>query len=230
MYCMNCGVKLADTEKRCPLCGTAAFHPDLPRDQAEPLYPPREPALQVSSRVGQTVVTTMILMAAGITALCDLQINGGIRWSGYVIGALIIFYVAFLLPGWFRRPDPVVFVPCSFATVGVYLLYINWHVCGDWFLSFALPVTAGLGILVTAVVTLLKYVRRGALYIIGGALLALGAFIPVMELLLCVTFSRVAFIGWSFYPLIALALLGGMLIFLAINRTAREKMQRKFFI
>ena len=230
MYCINCGVKLADTEKCCTLCDTAVFHPDLVRQQAEPLYPPREPAVQVSSRVGLTVLTTMVLMAACIVALCDVQINGTVRWSGYVIGALGIFYVAFLLPGWFRRPNPVVFVPCTFLVIGVYLLYINWHVGGDWFLSFAFPVTGGLGLIVTAVVTLLKYLPRGALYIIGGALITLGAFVPVMELLLCVTFSGVEFLGWSFYPLIALALLGGMLIFLAISRIARENMQRKFFI
>lgn len=230
MYCVNCGVKLADSEKRCPLCGITAFHPDLVREQAEPLYPPREPAVQVSSRVGQTVLTTMVLMAAAIVGLCDFQINGTILWSGYVMGALAVFYVAFLLPGWFRRPNPVIFVPCSFVAVGIYLLYINCHVGGAWFLSFAFPVTGGIGLIVTAVVVLMKYVPRGALYIIGGAVMALGAFIPVMELLLCITFSDVTFVGWSFYPLIALVLLGGMLIFLAISRPAREKMQRKFFI
>ena len=37
MYCIQCGVKLADTEKQCPLCGTVVFHPDLPRPEAEPL-------------------------------------------------------------------------------------------------------------------------------------------------------------------------------------------------
>jgi hypothetical protein len=60
-------------------------------------------------------------------------------------------------------------------------------------------VTGGIGLIVTAVVVLLKYLPQGALYIIGGSVMALGAFVPVMELLLCVTFSNVAFVGWSFY-------------------------------
>ena len=50
----------------------------------------------------------------------------------------------------------------------------------------------------------------------------------MIELLIDITFD-VAFIGWAFYPLIALALLGGALIYLAINRTARETMERKLF-
>ena len=31
MYCVNCGVKLADTEQFCPLCGVKALHPDVER-------------------------------------------------------------------------------------------------------------------------------------------------------------------------------------------------------
>ena len=40
MYCVKCGVELADSEKVCPLCGTRAFHPDMPPQQGEPPYPP----------------------------------------------------------------------------------------------------------------------------------------------------------------------------------------------
>ena len=39
MYCINCGVKLADSEKRCPLCGTVPYHPDIVRQEGQALYP-----------------------------------------------------------------------------------------------------------------------------------------------------------------------------------------------
>jgi hypothetical protein len=44
------------------------------------------------------------------------------------------------------------------------------------------------------------------------------------------TFGFSRFIGWSLYPLTTFALLGGILIFLAICRPARESMERIFFI
>ena len=31
MYCVKCGVELADSQRVCPLCGTRVFHPDIPR-------------------------------------------------------------------------------------------------------------------------------------------------------------------------------------------------------
>ena len=135
-----------------------------------------------------------------------------------------------VLPFWFRRRNPVVFIPVSFAAVGLYVMYINLALDGDWFLSFAFPVVGVVGIIVTAVVTLLRYIRRGRLYVIGGALIALGLFMPLMEFLSVVTFESVRFAGWSFYPMIVLTLFGGMFLFLAGNGKARERMERKFFI
>lgn len=231
MYCINCGVKLADTEKRCPLCGTVVFHPELNRPEAEPLYPQDQvPVPKVNSRIANVIVTAAFLLPILITLLCDLQMNGGVTWSGFVIGGLVVGYVILVLPTWFRKPNPVIFVPCGFVAVGLYLLYISLATGGHWFLSFAFPVVGAVGLIVTTVVTLLRYVRRGRLYVFGGAAIALGAFMPVMELLMNLTFHFQKFKWWSLYPMIPLVLLGGVLIFLAAYRPARESMERKFFI
>lgn len=230
MYCINCGVKLADSEKKCPLCGVVPYHPDIPRPEGRPLYPVnRYPSTEVKPKVAQVVILLLFLLPLVTTLLIDLRINRAVTWSGYVTGALLLTYIVAALPGWFYKPNPVIFVPCDFAAVGLYLLYINLAVNGNWFLSFAFPVTAGIGLIVTAVVTLTRYLRRGRLYIFGGAFMAMGAFMLLLEFLIVITFRR-SFVGWSIYPLTALMLLGGFLIYLAINHTAREMMERKLFI
>lgn len=231
MYCIKCGVELADTEKQCPLCQTVVFHLDVTQKEAAPLYPAGSyPAVQVNSRAVQIVLTTLFLLPMLITLQCDLYISGAVTWSGYAIGALLLGYVVMVLPLWFRKPNPVIFVPCDFGALALYLLYIDLTLSSNWFLSFALPVVGFVGLVVTAVVTLFRYVRRGYLYILGGALAALGAFMPLMGFLVNLTFFRPTFAFWSLYPATALLLLGGMLIFLAICRPARETMQRKLFI
>lgn len=231
MYCVKCGVKLSDTETSCPLCRTRVYHPDIPRKTAEPLYPQEldyDPP--VNSQVAQFIISVTYLIAILISLVCDLQLGGGLTWSGYVIGGLLLSYVIIILPTWFARPNPVVLVPCDFAAAGLYLLYINLATGGRWFLSFAFPVTGFVALLVTAVVVLRRYIRRGRLYVFGGAIAAMGGFMPVMELLLSITFPQIPFIGWCYYPMIALVLVGGLLIFLAIYRPARHAMVRKFFI
>ena len=231
MYCINCGVKLADSENACPLCGVKVPALEIEREPEKPVYPSnRYPAPQVSPKGTQIIVTALFLLPFFITLVCDLQLSGGVTWSGYVMGGLAVAYAVLVLPFWFRRPNPVIFVPCGFGAVGLYLLYIDLATGGDWFLGFAFPVVGFLGALVTAEVTLLRYLRRGGFYICGGGLLALGAFLPLMELLMVRAFSLRRFVGWSWYPMIVLAVLGGMLLLLGGSARARETMERKLFL
>ena len=231
MYCIKCGVKLADTEKVCPLCNTRVFHPDLSQGDGEALYPPNiYPKTKKASYIPQMLATVAVALAAIIVFLCDWQINKGVTWSGYVIGALVFGYVSLILPSWYKKPNPVVFVPIAFTVLGVYLLYINQYLNGDWFLSFAFPLVGGLGVLITALVTLLRYLKKGKLYVFGGFFVALGGFMLLIEFMANYTFKVQSFHGWSLYPLVSLVMLGGFLLFVAIYRPAREVMERKFFI
>ena len=175
-------------------------------------------------------LTAMVVLAMVIVSLCDLQISGRVTWSGFVLGALALGYVIVVLPVWFRSPDPVIFVPCSFAAAALYLLFVCLYTGGRWFLSFALPVTAALCAIVTAVTVLVKYVKKGRLYIFGGALILLGGVMVLTEHLINITFHVGKFALWSLYPMAALVLVGALLIFLAICRPARESMERKLFI
>ncbi|MBO5253526.1 MAG: hypothetical protein J6C51_06260 [Clostridia bacterium] len=229
MYCVNCGVKLADSEQKCPLCSTAVYHPDIERTQGKPLYPQNKmPDIKAGTKAlcGALIILFMIPLVTCFFA--DLLIDGRFDWFGYAAGALLVAYIMFALPLWFNKPNPVIFAPCNFVATGLYLLYIDLTTSGNWFLSFAFPVTGGFCLIVCAVVTLLYYVRRGRLYIIGGMLIALGGFSMLVEFLMGITFNM-RFIGWSVYPLVVLVLFGGLLIYLAISRPAREVLKRKFF-
>lgn len=231
MYCVKCGVELADSEKKCPLCGTPVFHPDIARTPSEPPFPPeRRVRPEDVNRSGLLfVLTVAALLPALLCLLCDWRINGTLLWSGYAAGALALLYIIILLPMWFRRPNPVIFVPVDFVAVGLYLLYINFATGGHWFLSFAFPVTGAIGLLVSAVVTLTHYLRRGYLYIFGGGFIACGALAVLIEFLLNLTFDLRTTFSWSIYPLATGVLLGLTLIIIAVCRPLRESLQRKFF-
>lgn len=141
MYCVKCGVELADSQRVCPLCGTRVFHPDIPRTPADPPYPPDERVHpEEVNRSGVCfILTALALLPAVICVLCDWRINGGILWSGYASGGILLLYVLTVLPLWFKRPNPVIFVPVDFAAIILYLLYIDLATGGHWFLTFASP-------------------------------------------------------------------------------------------
>ncbi len=229
MYCIKCGVKLAETEKKCPLCNTTVCHPDFKQTAQRPLYPSNKlPKNNSGSQALNGAVIILFLIPLLVCLFADLSLDGKIEWFGYVAGALAVSYVAFVLPLWFKKPNPVIFVPCNFIAIALYLLYISLATGGRWFLRFAFPVVGGIGLITCTVVTLIYYLRRGILYILGGAFMALGVFILLVEFLIKIAFG-LHFIGWSIYPLVVLFLFGSLLIYFAINRSAREMIERKLF-
>ena len=74
MYCIKCGVELADSEKVCPLCGTRVFHPDLPCGQAESPYPPDvSPRVEDVSRAGVLFVLTVLFKSMSCSFACAIS-------------------------------------------------------------------------------------------------------------------------------------------------------------
>lgn len=227
MYCINCGVKLDDSLEKCPLCDTIVPIPN-PNAQ-EKLYPVnKRPKIRAKSKALSGSLLIILFIPLILTFFSDIHDNKQLDWFGFVAGAIVVAYVILALPIWFRNPNPVIFIPCDFAVTLPYLFYINWELGGNWFWSFALPVIGVLALIISALITLLHYVKRGRLFIIGGFFIGLGGFILLLEFLMVQTF-QMTFKGWSLYPLVTLALLGGMLLYLAINKSAREMVERKMF-
>ena len=69
-YCVNCGVELAETEKKCPLCDTEVINPHSP--WKEPEDPPFPTNYEVAKPVNRGKVATFIaiLLLIPILLLC----------------------------------------------------------------------------------------------------------------------------------------------------------------
>ena len=227
MYCANCGVKLADTEKTCPLCGTEAYHPDIDRPEVDPLYP-RDyiPKNSLSKATIHIIIFTLFFISTFVTLYSDFYVSKRLTWSAYVIFSLAIVYIVIILPSWFKKPSPAVFVPIDFLAIALFLHYINYATNGNWFLTLAFPLVTYLGLVVTAASVLLYYLKKGHLYVIGAFFIALGVYMEVIELFLMITFNK-NFDGWSLYPMIPLVIIGLGMIAISISRSARELLARK---
>ena len=230
MYCVKCGVKLSEGQTTCPICETKVYHPDIHVTE-ENTYPKIPFKSEEFNRKGLMFVLTMIFLVPLILPiLLELGWHSDVSWSGYASGGTLIFYVAFVMPYWFKKPNPVVFVPVTFAlTIGL-LLFICLKTDGNWFMSFAFPVAGGLGIIVTAATAVLHYVKKGCLYTIGGMLIALGFWTVLLEFDIRTTFGAYTPFYWSIAPLTVLSVVGIMLIVIAIVKPLKESLRRIFFV
>lgn len=231
MYCIKCGVELSDPKRACPLCKTVPYHPEVDETGELPTYPPFvKPEKKMKRGLIMLLFTLLYALCAAQLALLNVVINDGLSWSAYAIGGMLLFYLAVGLPLWFKKPNPVIFTPCFFVGAELYLLMANELSGGDWFLSFAFPVAGIVGIIATAVVTLIKYVKKGYFYIIGGAIIAVGVDVMLVELFATVTFELEYFHMWSAYPASACLVIGFALIILGICAPLRHWFAKKFFI
>lgn len=230
MYCIQCGVELSEGQSICPVCNTRVYHPELPVKE-RPTYPQKAfPSEAVNRRGLLFVITVLAGLPLLLPTVLELLWHGTVSWSGYVAGGVLLGYLAVILPFWFRRPHPAIFVPCDFAALLLYLLYIDLQTNGGWFLGFALPVTVALCLIITACVTLNYYLRGARLYIFGGGLIAMGLWTVLIEFLIWETFAVRATVMWSICSFLTLFVLGMMLIIIAIVKPLKESLYKFFFI
>jgi len=230
MYCVKCGVELADSERVCPLCETPVYFPDLDPDPETP-YPREINKRDFNPRYAVCfLITCFYLIIAAIPLLCDLNINDRMTWSGLVLGGMLLFYIIFILPTWFKRATPAIFAPSSFLAIGLYLFYVNFYTGGDWFWIFAMPVTLAAAVIWCSVAILGYYLKRGKLYIAAGAFISTGAYCIFLEHFLHLAFHIHDKMVWSLYPAIIFALIGIMLIVIAIVRPIREHLVKIFSV
>lgn len=230
MYCINCGIELSKGQAVCPICGTKVNHPEFIPDPdlfTYPVNPFRSEAYNIHGLM--FVLTMFSLLMAALPLLLEGVLTHRIRWSGYVSCGTVLVYILFLLPLWFQNPNPVIFLPVDFLALGGYLLFIERVTNGGWFLTFAMPIVLLLAAINTAVVALIRYLRRGRLFIYGGGLIAYGGFMMALEYFISITFG-VRFIFWSLFPLAAFVFMGLTLITVAIVKPFKESLKRYFYI
>lgn len=228
MYCIKCGVELADSERKCPLCHTPVYFPGIDTEPERP-FPSIPPVHEkVNPRGILFILSFLALITAVISVFADINTNGIFSFSGYVVGGVILGYVIFILPAWFVKPSPAVFVPIDFLALAIYVWYIAYKTGGTWFFPFALPVIGGAALIMCSTVILCYYIRRGYLYIFGGASIAVGLYTCLVELLVNLTFEPNLGFLWSPYPAISLSLIGAMFIVIAIVKPLRESLLRIF--
>jgi hypothetical protein len=230
MYCIKCGAKLSDGQTVCPICETKVYHPDIDIKD-EPTYPKIPFESEEFNRRGlMLVLSVAFFICLIVPIILEMDWHRDVSWSGYSAGGVLIFYTAFIFPYWFKKPNPVIFVPLVFSEVLGLLLFICLKTGGNWFMTFAFPTIGALGIIVSAATAVLYYVKKGCLYTVGGTLIALGLWTVLLEYDIHTTFDVNCLFYWSLAPLTVLSLVGLLLIVIAIVKPLKESLRRIFFI
>lgn len=233
-YCVNCGVRLAQSEPKCPLCGVEVINPASPwQKPATRPYPEYLETVVhfVDKRYFSILAAVLMLIPAAVCLAVDLLTSGGILWSGYVIGAILTLIVIVLLPLWHGKRWWQAYLLADAAAVLGYLFYINLQTGGrEWFLPLAMPLT--LAVWLSAALQTFSFGRRrkkGILVTLAALLFGCGALSLAVETIISI-YRGLSFLPrWSWYAVSPCVLSG--IAFLVLNRRNqwKESVKKRLF-
>ena len=229
-YCVNCGVELDRTAKKCPLCRTDVINPNCPVDETTPTpYPVEKGTVDPVSRKGISVFLSVVFIAIAIACLLLnlFLFNQEGFWSAYVMGGCLLLWILFVPPMILRVPVLLILI-LDGATVAFYLLVIATESNGrNWYFQLALPIVIAVTILISFYYYMTKHYKMSYLtktaYIIGEV----AALNVVIELAIRHMLEDRFYIRWSAVVLTCCMVVVIAIITVTKHSQLREQVRRR---
>lgn len=230
-YCVNCGVKLAETEAKCPLCDTPVVNPREPdvgkgpgayADTVEYI------ALQhIDRRYLGKLLVVLVAACMAILVLCDLLTLGAVTWFRYAVIAGVYLICSF---GFLYAKS--MYLAISLWTVGNLFLLgtIAWLTDGmPWFYYLAAPLALAAGLYLLFCLWSLKK-KKNLLRNTGFCLLICGIALIGIEILTDLHMYDAVSLFWSIYAMLPVTALSIFLIAISFNKRLLDQIRRRVFL
>lgn len=230
-YCVHCGVKLSDSEMRCPLCGTAVLDPSQPRDPTLPrAYPVRTPEqeLKRSKRFLLLLSALILLCPALLCLMTDFLPGGGLTWSIYPSSALVLLYISVAVPILASRHRTYIALAVDFAALGAYLYLVErLSDSGRWFFPIVLPALMLAAGFIALLISLYQHGRLNKLTLLAAVFGAAAIECLGVELFCALSLGKGLRFAWSPYAAAPCLFISLALFFINGNRSVREEVRRR---
>lgn len=219
-YCVNCGVELDKTAKKCALCGVVVINPAQPQD-TESSAPYPVPAEQLST-LERRYTAQILSIALGLQAVVCIIVNlfyfNSNPWSAYPVGAFMLVFTMVALPLMMKKPF-LLFIALDGIAILVYLFMIERLSHGSgWFVDIAVPTVVYLFMALTAIYLYIRRRNPGKLRITAAAAFALGLLTVCIDASVRMYIYRSPGCSWSLIVLPCFSALA-----LALYATSRYK-------
>lgn len=232
-YCVNCGVELEESIRKCPMCNTPVINPnDLEKlRKIQSPYPENKGNVEIASKKDLIIVLTIIF--AG-TALCCGGLNAfvfnGSKWSlltAGTCGLLWLITVPPLLVQNFKKRIYVLYnglMICTFlGLIGIFIDYT------DWVITLAIPITLVTMLCVEILFTVIKYTKN-ILPISTTIVVEIGLECIAIELLIEHALEKVYRLTWSSIVFTVCCVLAIAFIAILSRKKLRSQLHRRFHL
>lgn len=237
-YCVECGVKLADSEPVCPLCNTKVINPNRTSvpDQTDRPYPSivERQINGLNRRELAWLVSIFILLPVGATVIIDLLTGEqpfSLTWSIIVMGAGALLSVWTLIPIIFKNIKLYTAIALDFLAIAGFLAVIALYVGDwDWCLKLGIPIVICTGIAVCTIIAVARSLRLRPVTRAALVCIIIGLYIVALELV--IDFATIGYlvIRWSIYAIVPLLFLALLLFYISRKPSLLDELKRRLFV
>ncbi len=228
-YCVHCGVKLGETERACPLCGTEAIDPAAPAKPSAPKpFPVRTPeqTLRLNHRYAVSLLTFLLLVPAAICLLIDM-IGGGVSWSIYPAGVLALIWIVFTVPLLMRRHRLYSTILITGAALAGYLFMCErLSPSAGWFFPIVLPALTLFVAMICLEVALIRKWKVRVLVVVAVGFVLAGLLAFAVELL-CTLYVAGSAIHWSPFVMLPCFFIALLIFIIYRNEALYRELRRR---
>lgn len=131
-YCVNCGVELEESARKCVLCGTEVINPNKTvSEKKEPLFSDETHIPEgISKKFVAYVISIVMLIPTLVCVLANALFFPDSFWSVYIFSTGLLAWIVFVFPFYSRRYKPYLMWGFDMVAVGLYGFFLS-RMLGD---------------------------------------------------------------------------------------------------
>lgn len=232
-YCVNCGVELEESIKKCPLCQTPVINPnDLNRlKEIQSPYPENKGEVEQVSKTDLIIFISVSLFCIVLSCIAINHLSyPAVKWWLLVAGFCGIIWTLTVPPLIAKNLKRRVFALCNGLMVAIYICLIGMFVDNfDWVVDLGLPITA-IALLLIEIYLSISYITKSFI-ILGSTLLAETAMLCVsIDLLIDRATGKTLGADWSAIVSCVNILLIVILVTILSRKRLRAQLHRRFHL
>ena len=232
-YCVNCGVELERSLKKCPLCSVPVINPMEKEDpEAKPVFPESRDVLKKKDRTFWISFFSILYLVPIVTCIiCNLIYDQRITWSVYVTAGALILWVFTTSPFYFNKFDYRKMTGIDLIGVLIGLLIFQAITGGrSWFFAIALPVVTCCFMILTVFITLAGKKKMRGLVLSAALTISVSVLSLIIELVVDLYTSGGVTLVWSWFVFAPCLSISAVLILLDKNKKFRQELAKRLHV
>lgn len=230
-YCVNCGVELDVSARKCPLCETPVIHPSELKKmmQAEQPFPRAKGEVETVKRKDLGILLSVVVLATSVTCgVLNWLVFQKNLWSLSIIGACAVIWVLLIPAVIYKKQSVYLTIAFDGAIVIGYLYMLTFMVDSiKWFLELGMPIVLLVTLLSEIMAFVIRVLPKSFLAMALYILTALGILTMGLEILIDLYADQIISLSWSAVVLTVCGIIDITLITMLSHKRLRNAVRKR---